>query len=112
LAAGTLTNIVTKLRCNALGGSAAHELESRFDFAAREDVEKWGLLEARSQGLFERVVEHWVAGLVGEIAEDNRVLLGECIDEMCAYEKESCNRGRDNKSGGKREAIDAARVGW
>ncbi len=56
-------------------GAAAHELESGFDFATREDVEKWRLFEARSERLFERVVKHWVAGLVGEIGEDDGVLL-------------------------------------
>ncbi len=55
----------------------AHEAEGLLDALFGNDAEERGLFELDGESLFEGVVEDGVAGGVGEVREDDGVLLGE-----------------------------------
>ena len=55
----------------------SHQRQLLLDLPVRNQAEERRLLKLHGQSLAQRVVKHRVAGLVLEIREDNRVLLGE-----------------------------------
>ena len=56
----------------------SHQRQLLLDLPVRNQAEERRLLKLHGQSLAQRVVKHRVTGLVIEIREDNRVLVGEC----------------------------------
>ena len=55
----------------------SHQRQLLLDLPVRDQAEERRLLKLDRQSLAQRVVKHRVTGLVVEIREDNRVLVGE-----------------------------------
>ena len=77
-ACGSLADLLSEFRSQPRLFRLSHQRQLLLDLPVRNQAEERRLLKLHGQSLAQRVVEHRVTGLVLEIREDNRVLVGEC----------------------------------
>ena len=71
--AHALRNVGSQSRIRRL----VHQRQRAADAFVGDEAEERRLLKLHRQSLSQRIVEHWVAGRVGELGEDDRVLVGQ-----------------------------------
>ena len=86
-----------------------HQTQRSSDPFVGDEAEERRLLQLHRQSLPQRLVEHRIACLVGEIGEDDRVLVGEFRG---AVEVEDTPRRTTPESPRRRPARVSARLGW
>ena len=94
LAAHALADLARHLRRQPVTRGAAHQLQSLVHLALGNQVEKGRLLKLYRESLLQRVVENRIAGGVGEIGEDNGVLVGQWLGLMRAIVKPARDQRR------------------
>jgi hypothetical protein len=100
-AAGALANLLRQGVGEPNAGRLAHQPERLRKLLIGNDIEERRLGELRGEALAQRAVEDGVAGGVGEIGQDDRILRSQLrparpeIVEACddGGEDEHCNRG-------------------
>ena len=100
LAARALADLAGDLGRQPLPGRTPHPLQCFVHRAVGDQVEKGGLLQFYRESLLQRVVEYTVAGLVVEIGEDKRVLVGQAGRSLPRAEVERSRNGSGDKHQG------------
>ena len=90
-AGGALANIARHIVGHGPGLRTAHQLQCPADAIVGNDAEKRRLPELDRKSLPERFIEHWIASPVGEVGQNDRVLVG----QRCRTMKIEPHRNRD-----------------